>query len=145
MADAGCSRSSPGPSKFADYDANSLGRVSSHFCNHPSCLSAPYHECGVCACVPNANDYLFGDILLFANISDEDIFGLPLTYDEPQKTKAEVTAKPQQRFIAPLSDNDVVKARQQAIPKRTELAVSECGMNRLKASWTMVCKFNHWC
>ena len=97
------------------------------FCDLSTCLGVPYHEYGTCA--PTRADYaeLFDDVFdsLVASVGDDLLDQGQLTERKPT-VSTDSTTKPQQRFAPVVSDSDVVKACQLAIPKRTREDTAYC-------------------
>ena len=94
-----------------------------HFCDRPSCLGIPFHKWGACA---PATETTYEELLdsIFATLPsigamDESTLELHHPDHEP-------ASKPLQRFAPALTDSAVVKAREQAIPKRTREDTAYC-------------------
>ncbi len=130
MATAPASFSNEMSSRVADVGSSAAGSSSieaecehnpAHLCDRPSCLGIPYHEWGACA---PATKTTYEELLdsIFATLASVDAMDestLELHHPEP-------AFKRLQRFAPALTDSDVVKAREQAIPKRTREDTAYC-------------------
>ena len=121
--------------------ANSFERNSSEFCENPACLGTYWHE-WLTHCPGSTEASTNLDLSAFDLLEDfneDDLYRA--IFSEQDVTNLEVastsgTGKPQQRLnFAPIvSDSDVVKARQESIPKRTREDTAWC--YRLWEAWS---------
>ena len=109
----------------SNIEPNEHSTTPSLLCDLPTCLGVPYHEFGACA--PTRADYteLF-DEMFDSLVASDDVFDQGQRTERKPTVSTNSTTKPQQRFAPVVSDSDLVKARQLAIPKCTREDTSYC-------------------